>query len=118
MCKIGGELFLSSLILCSTFTSGESIFVILRPARKTGTLFSYNVFGKDVDHARLASDRGALMNTIHDAIGSRRDIFFDEILTTTDSYQPKTRMARRFGDGRAMIAGGRLHLGTNPRLTI
>lgn len=64
------------------------------------------MFGREVDHAKLASDTEELRNVIRTVTG-RTDLILEEPAWVTD-FRPSTRMANKFGSGRVFIAGGKL----------
>jgi hypothetical protein len=60
--------------------------------------------GPDVDYAKAASSREALVETFYE-ISHARHIEFGDLVVVAN-YQPNIRMVDRFSVGRVFIVGG------------
>ncbi|CCM03923.1 uncharacterized protein FIBRA_06075 [Fibroporia radiculosa] len=80
--------------------------VMLRPTEDEGA-FAFMIAGK-VDHAKLVSDREALLQTMWDGM-ERSDIVFGAIKSVTE-YRANARMVDKFFQDRVFLAGDAAHI--------
>ncbi|KZP26592.1 hypothetical protein FIBSPDRAFT_918099 [Athelia psychrophila] len=90
------------------YGNADKTQVSLRPAEDpTDTLFTYSIWGKEVDYKKLASDRSALLDLLRAATG-RPDLAFD--IVSVAEFGPNVRMVNKFGEGRVFVAGDAAHV--------
>jgi hypothetical protein len=67
-------------------------------------VFTFQVFGKQVDRARLVSDPKELVKLFLTVTG-RPDLVYGDLIWVSE-FKPNVRMVNKFGEGRVFVAGG------------
>lgn len=92
------------------YGNADTTQLSLRPSEDLAdALFTYSIWGKDVDYKTLAADRAALLAFLHDAtVNAHPGITFDVVGVA--EFAPNVRMANKFGEGRVFVAGDAAHV--------
>ncbi|KAF7977100.1 hypothetical protein HWV62_4691 [Athelia sp. TMB] len=92
------------------YGNADTAQLSLRPAEDPADpLFTYSIWGKDVDSKALAADRTALLAFLRAATsGAHPGLAFD--LVNVNEFAPNVRMVDKFGEGRVFVAGDAAHV--------
>jgi len=88
----------------------STIQVGLRPApiKNDDTVFTFQIFGKQVDHSRLMSNPNEVVD-IFRTVTERIDLVYGDIIWFSE-FRPTARMVHKFGEGRVFVIGDAAHV--------
>ncbi|TFK39683.1 FAD binding domain-containing protein [Crucibulum laeve] len=82
----------------------------LRPTGQGDNVFTFLIFGREIDHDKVATGREEVLKAFYE-ISGRKDVIFGDLIWISN-YRPNMRMVDKFRKGRVFIAGDAAHCHT------